>query len=126
MNGVSIKTWTLTLDSEVTAKFYFGIADNNPDDYIFILTNPDGTETPLTVEKVGERYRVKVENIYAAHLDDDYVITVRNTATAETLTVTFSATCYVGTVLANPGVFSADIIELVKALKAYATAANNV
>ena len=126
VGGVSIKTWTLTLDSEVTAKFYFGIAENNPDDYIFTLTRPDGTETPLTVEKVGERYRVKVENIYAAHLDDDYVITVRNTATAETLTVTFSATCYVGTVLANPGVFSADIIELVKALKAYATAANNV
>ena len=126
VGGVSVKTWTLTLNSEVTAKFYFDFAEGNPDDYIFVLTRPDGTEAILNVEKVGERYRVRVEGINAAYLDDDYVITVRNTATAEALTVTFSATCYVGTVLANPTAFSDDVVELVKALKAYATAANNL
>ena len=51
---------------------------------------------------------------------------MKNVITGETLGLTFSATCYVGTVLANPALFSEDMIELVKALKAYANAANQI
>lgn len=124
-SGISFKSWTLTLESETTAKLYFTI-DANASAYTVMLTAPNGNEKQLELEKVGQRYRVKVENICAGYLDDDYTVKVKNIATGEVLTVTFSATCYVGTVLANPTVYSADIVELVKALKAYADAANNI
>ncbi len=125
-SGISLTTWTLTLDSEITAKLYFTVDGESASAYTVMLTSPNGTEKQLDLEKVGQRYRVKVENITAGYLDDDYTLTVKNTATGEVLTVTFSATCYVGAVLANPTAYSADIVDLVKALKAYADVANNI
>ncbi len=125
-SGISLTTWTLTLDSEITAKLYFNISDGFANAYTVMLTSPNGTEKQLELEKVGQRYRVKVDNITAGYLDDDYTVAVKNVTTGETLTVTFCATCYVGAVLANPSAFSEDVVDLVKALKAYADAANNI
>ena len=123
-SGISVTTWTLTLDSEITAKIYFSLDGTTANDYIVIVTDPSGKESQTTLEKIGNRYRVKVENIPAGYLDDDYTVTVKNINTAERVTLTFSATDYVATVLATPGAYDAKLVELAKSLRAYSDAAN--
>ncbi len=123
-NGIAVKSWTLTLDSEITAKIYFELDGSDVKNYSVVLTDPSGNERQLGFEKIGDRYRVRVENIPAGYLNDGYTVTIKNIATAQTLGITFRATDYVGTVLSDPTAFDPQIIELVRALRAYSDVAD--
>ena len=125
-SGVSFKTWTLTLDSEVSAKLYFTLdGGENINAYRAMLTAPDGSTKQLVFESLGSRYRLTVENITAAYLDDGYTLTITNTLDSTSTTIEFSAMCYVATILANGEAYGEDIVNLVKAMRLYATAANS-
>ncbi len=122
--GVSMNSWTLTLDSNVTAKIYVKLDGVNPEDIDVKITTPAGAVINVdSLEAVGSRYRVCVTDITSGYLDDNYLVTFTNTTDGTSMTVTSSAMCYVSAVLAMENADPA-LVNLVTALKLYSNAAD--
>ena len=116
--------WTLAIDSDITVKFYFATSDITR--YRFTLTKPSGEVLELDpiLHQDGNVYRVEIGVEDAALIDDEYVLTITNVDDDATVTVTFSAMMYVNTTLAGYGAPSAELSNIVKAIKLYCDAAN--
>lgn len=126
-SGIAFATWNLSLESEVTAKIYLTLAEGaSIDNYRVTVTTPTGESAYADVEYTGDRYRVVIRNIAAGHLNDDYTVTVQSLLDGSETSMTLAATSYTATVLENASAYPAALVDLVRALKAYATAADGI
>ncbi len=115
--GFAIGNWTLSLLSETTARIFFTV-DGDIKSYEILVVYPSGEETSLSAYAEGDRYRIDIRDINAVDLDATIRVIVRNTTDSTECEISFSAMCYVASVLANDR--STDSAKnLVKALKLY-------
>ena len=117
------------LDSAIYHEVYFTLDEGySIDDFTFILTYPVNhkeytkTLTPI-YDAANDRYDITIEDIPAAYLDYDYKITVTNTETNETYTVTTSVLAYLKSIL-NSTAATAETKNQAKAMYLYNQAAN--
>ncbi len=121
--GLVPATWTLTLESKVEAKIFFTLEEGAKiEDYIAMVALPTGELVSLDIEKVGNRYRVIVDNIVSAYLDNYYTVILTNTIDSTSVQLSISAMCYVAEALHAD---NAALVNVAKALKLYSDAANN-
>ncbi len=123
--GVSMSSWTLALDSNVTAKLYVRLDGVAAEDIGVTITTPSGEVINVdSLEAVGSRYRISVTDITSGFLNDIYTVTITNKADGSVMTVESSAMCYVSAVLAMENADPA-LVNLVTALKLYSNAADS-
>ncbi len=121
--GIVSAGWTLSLESETHIKLIFAMTEGaSVYNYTFTVTDPAGNTVevyPVALE--GGYYYVKVENIPAAYLDNDYTVVMTNTLDGAAKTVTVSAECYLASAL---GSGNEALVNLIKAMCLYNKAAN--
>ena len=123
-SGFALASWTLALDSTVSAKLYFNLTVGaDIADYTLTLTTPTGEVSEVRADRIGDRYRIVIDGITAGQLDDVYKITVTNNTDGTACEIELSATCYLSIVTAADG-YPAALVDLARAMKAYATAAS--
>jgi hypothetical protein len=113
INGLSLKTIFLVLESETTIKLRFETSDPLSD---FTITGGNATAT-----QTG--FVVDIPNITAKNLDATQTVTVKKGS--ETLTVTCTALSYPYSVLTYRHDGDDALVNVVKALYLYNVAANN-
>ena len=120
--GLVPATWTLSLETEVEAKIYFTLLDGyNIEDYVVTALLPSGEIISLDIEAVGERYRVVIDRIVSAYLDDYYTVFFTNTIDNSVTELSLNAMCYVARALESG---DTALVNVAKALKLYSDAAN--
>jgi hypothetical protein len=130
-NGIKATGMQAFLDSAIYLRVYFNLAEGaDIDDYKFVLTyaDPEGNTHTKEVEPGYEagrnRYYVDIEDIPAAYLDYMYNITVTNTKTNATYSVTTSVIVWVKNSLNSSS--NEDQKNLLKAIYLYNQAANEL
>ena len=128
-NGIKATGMQTFLDSAIYLRVYFTLAAGaDIDDYKFVLTyaKPDGTVDTMELEAGYEagknRYYADIEDIPAAYLDYMYNITVTNTKTGATYSITTSVIVWVRNSLLSSA--NEDQKNLLKAIYLYNQAAN--
>lgn len=101
--GLEYASQTVTLDSKISLKTYFTLAEGTSiEDYTFTYTR-QGSETTeeLTAVQSGSRYYVLIENIPVAYWDSMYDLTVTdregNTYTVSSSVLAWVQRCLTGT-----------------------------
>ena len=130
-NGIKATGMQAFLDSAIYLRVYFNLAEGaDIEDYKFVLTyaDPEGNTHTKEVEPGYEagrnRYYVDIEDIPAAYLDYMYNITVTNTKTNATYSVTTSVIVWVKNSLNSS--YNEDQKNLLKAIYLYNQAANEL
>ena len=128
-NGIKATGMQAFLDSAIYLRLYFVLDEGAAiDDYKFVLTyaTPSGSvdtkEVTAVYEAANNRYYVDIEDIPAAYLDYMYNITVTNTKTNATYSVTTSVMVWVRNAMLQ--YTAADHLNLLKAIYLYNQAAN--
>ena len=111
--GIDITSAALLLDTNTIIRFYITLTGDKTIDEYTVTVN--GKE--VTPVASGNRYYVDVTDIGAHNLDQVQVLAIGD------LSMSFSALSYVDLVLKKDA--SEDLVDLVKALYAYAMAAEN-
>ena len=125
--GLNLKTWNLTLETQVQAKLFFTLEEGaSLAGYTATVATPSGVLNTVELTEDENRagvYYVLVEDITPAFLNDNYTITITNTTDSSAVTFQFSAMCYVATILNTSA--NTNLVNLVTALKLYSVAAEN-
>jgi len=123
VTGLTLSTWKLSLRTECVATFFL-TAENgySASDYTVTVATPSGLKKTLSPTLSNGRLAIEVEGIGAAFLNDSYVLEITNNADSTTLTVSFTALDYAGSVIADGS--DAQLVALSKALKLYSLAAD--
>ena len=116
--------WTLSIDSDITVKFYFATHDITK--YNFSVVKPSGevVYTDPVLHQDGNIYRVEIGVEDAALIDDEYELVITNVQDGKTINVRFSAMMYVNTILSGYGQPTESLSNIVKSIKLYSDAAN--
>ena len=109
-DGIEIYSVSLLLDTETIIRVYYTLADNNPEDYTFLINGQKATP----VAKDG-LYYVEIRGIGAHRLNEVQTFQVGG------LSLRYSALSYVNVVLRYPN--DSKLVDVVKALYAYSMAA---
>jgi hypothetical protein len=128
-NGIKATGMQAFLDSAIYLRVYFNLDEGaSIDNYKFVLTyaDPDGVEGTMELtagyEAGKNRYYVDIEDIPAAYLDYMYNITVTNTQTNATYSVTTSVMVWMRNALNSAT--DENHKNLLKAIYLYNQAAN--
>jgi len=125
--GLNLKTWNLTLETQVQAKLFFTLEEGaSLAGYTATVATPSGVLNTVELAEDENRagvYYILVEDITPAFLNDNYTITITNTTDSSAVTFQFSAMCYVATILNTSA--NTNLVNLVTALKLYSVAAEN-
>lgn len=122
-SAITSSGWKIALLSKTTMRIYFTPDDGYSEtDFNFVLVLENGNRNEVKPVYENGRYRIDIEDIGAAALDDIYTVEVSNVSDSTSCSISVSALCYVSAVL--NGSHDADLINLVKALKLYNEAAN--
>ena len=129
VTGLTYLSQAAVLDAAVGLRTNFTLeAGADINDYTFTFTRPSGVETAEAVYNASnDRYEVMIPNIAAAYWDNAYTLTVTNTKTAETYTVTGTVIGYLGRLSAQvetaPAAQKTTIQNLCKSMYLYNQAA---
>ena len=130
-NGIKATSMQAFLDSAIYLRVYFNLDEGaSIDNYKFVLTyaDPEGNTHTKEVEPGYEagrnRYYVDIEDIPAAYLDYMYNITVTNTQTNATYSVTTSVMVWMRNAL--NAATDENHKNLLKAIYLYNQAANEL
>lgn len=117
LTSVSVSEVSLLLKSDTMLRFYLNVEDGVD------LSRYTATVNGASVDINTDRKYVQVEGIAAKDLDNVYTLVISDGANSKT--ITYSPLNYVKTVLQNPSVYGNSLVNVVKALYLYNSAANN-